>query len=130
MNDSKTLSEIPSNGSTPQESSQSRSDKLGRAAIVVALFALIVTLIAPYVGENGAREAIMRGDLGGVYTVQIAIWSVMVALNLAAIILGVIGSRRPTGKVLSGAAIGIGASSVLGLLVHLIQTGLITLPFN
>lgn len=130
MNTSKTLTDNPSNGNTPREGVQSRSGKLGRVAIVVALIALIVTLMAPYVGENGAREAVARGDLGDVYTVQIAIWSVMVALDVAAIILGIIGSRRPTGKVPSGAAIGIGASSLLGLIVHLIHTGLITLLFK
>lgn len=130
MNAAKTLSDTHSDGNIPRESTQARSGKIGRAAIVVALIALIVTLMAPYIGENGAREAIARGDLGNVYTVQLAIWSVMVALGLAAVALGVIGSRSPTGKVLSGVAIGIGASSVLGLLVHLIQTGLITLLFR
>jgi hypothetical protein len=130
MNTSKTLTDNPSNGNMPRESAQSHSGKLGRAAIVVAMIALIATLMAPYVGENGAREAVARGDLGDVYTVQIAIWSVMVALDVAAIVIGVLGSRRPAGKVLSGAAIGIGASSLLGLLVHLIQTGLITILFT
>lgn len=130
MNAANTLSDIHSDGNIPRESAQTRSGKIGRAAIVVALIALIVTLMAPYVGENGAREAVARGDLGNVYTVQLAIWSVMVALGLAAVVLGVIGSRRTTGKVLSGVAIGIGASSVLGLLVHLMQTGLITLLFR
>lgn len=130
MNTSKTLSGISSNGNMPREISPSRSGKFGLAAIVVALIALIVTLMAPYVGKNGARDAMERGDFQDFYTAQLAIWSVMVALDLAAIGLGIIGSRRPAAKVLAGAAIGIGASSLLGLLVHLIQTGLITYLFN
>jgi hypothetical protein len=112
------------------DTSPPSSSKVGGAAFVVALIALVVTLLAPSVGESSVREALARYDWENVYAILIPTWVIMIALDLVAIALGIIGARRPVGKVLSGAAIGIGATSLLGLLVHLIQTGLITFLFR
>jgi len=49
----------------------------------------------------------------------------VLVLDLAALILGIRGARQPTGKVLSGAAIGIGATGALGVLVYNLVTFLV-----
>jgi hypothetical protein len=46
----------------------------------------------------------------------------VLALDLAALILGARGARQSIGKVLSGAAIGIGATGTLGVLVYNLVT--------
>lgn len=122
----------PSAPSAPPAPSSSRptpSGKVGWSAFTVALIALVASWVSYAVGPAAGRQAIARGDVGNVFTVLIAAWAITIALDLVAIALGVIGARRPVGKVLSGAAIGIGATGVLGLLAYLIQTGLIGFLF-
>lgn len=125
MDTSPAGSPAPSVVPWPAGSSPASSSKIAWAAFTVALIALVSGLVAGYLGPRSAKDAIGRGDFEGVFTVQITLWAITTTLNLAAFILAVLGARRPVGKVLSGAPIAIGATGVLGLLVYLIQTGLI-----
>ncbi|MGL3807236.1 hypothetical protein ACSYDW_14170 [Paeniglutamicibacter sp. R2-26] len=87
--------------------------------------ALATGWFASTAGPAAGREAIARGDIDNAFTVLVAAWSMAMTLNVTAIILGTMGARRPEGKVLSGAAIGIAAASTAGLIAYPIQTGLI-----
>lgn len=95
------------------------------AALVLAIVGLAAGWFATTAGPAAGRQAIARGDIENAFTVLIAAWSMAMALNVAAIILGAVGARRPEGKVLSGVAIGIAAAGTAGLVAYPIQTGLI-----
>lgn len=124
-----TVRDVPPNSDAHSKTAQLDSGKFGKIAIVFGILAVITSWVSSYVGPAAARQAIAQGDLDNVYTVQMTAWGVMIALDLVAIVLGALGARRPVGKVLSGAAIAIGVTGLLGLLVHLIQTGLIGILF-
>lgn len=118
-----------SSGTDHLGSTQSRSKKIGWLALVFAIFSAVINWISLSVGPAAGRASAERGDYENVYTTLIALWIIMIIFAVVAIALGVKGARRANGKVLSGAAIGIGATGVLGLIFHIIQTGLITLLF-
>jgi len=52
---------------------------------------------------------------------------VVLVLDTLAVILGLIGVRQPTVKALSGAAIGIGATGIVGVFIYVIGT-LVIMP--
>lgn len=75
-------------------------------------------LAAPW----AARRAVARLDYDNVYTVGIAGASIAVLLGLVALVLGLMHVRRLAGGALGAAAAGIGASSVLGVVMYLLGT--------
>jgi hypothetical protein len=60
------------------------------------------------------------GYYGNIFTVTYIGLGVVVALDLAAVILGANGLRQRNRPALSGAAVGIGATGFIGLLVNLV----------
>lgn len=112
---------------TPEHTeSKPPSGKVGRTALAIALLAVVLGWISTFAGPFAARLAVARGDYGNIYVVQIVAWVTVAVFNVGALVLGIIGARRPVGKVLSGAAIGIGAVGLLGLVVTIIGMFLLT----
>jgi hypothetical protein len=72
-----------------------------------------------------AQQAAARQDYGNIVTFWIIAWGIVLVLDLAALVLGVKGVRQPAEKVLSGAALGIGATGALGVLVYSLVTFLV-----
>lgn len=107
---------------TTTPSLRRHSSNMAWVAFAVSIFALISSWVSTYAGPRSAKAAIARGDYEGIFTVQIILWAIMLVCQLAAIVLGIVATRRPVGKVLAGVAIGIGASGVLGWLVYMIQS--------
>jgi galactitol-specific phosphotransferase system IIC component len=71
------------------------------------------------------RQAVARYDYENVYTFPVITLGVALVLDAVALILGLIGVRQPTGKALSGAAIGIGVTGIAGVLIYVIGTTVI-----
>jgi hypothetical protein len=86
----------------------------------------VVGLVAAWAMSFGwpilARHAVNAGQVYGVGAIG---WGVVVALNLVAAILGVLGSRRPTGKLAAGAAIALGVSGTATFVVNLLLSILV-----
>ncbi|MDO5744963.1 MAG: hypothetical protein Q4P23_10900 [Micrococcaceae bacterium] len=121
---------VPSTGPVRVNKAPVALGKLTWAAFAVALIALVSSWVAPVIVGTVARDAIVRHDMESFYLTVLVAWGLVIVLNLLALLLGIICARRPTGKVLSGAVIAIGATGILGLLFHLIQTGQITYLFR
>lgn len=121
---------VPSTVPERVDKAPAPAGKLTWAAFAVALIALVSSWVAPVVVGTVARDAIVRHDMDSFYRTVLVAWGLVIVLNLLAMVLGVICARRPAGKVLSGAVIAIGATGILGLLFHLIQTGQITYLFQ
>lgn len=121
MGDSRTYSGAPSAVPVHAASTSQRSD-VGRAAVAVAVIAAVLTWVAVVVSPWAARAAAARGDYDNVYTIPIVAVVVVLVLDALAVILGFIGVRQPTAKALSGAAIGIGAMGMFGVLIYVIGT--------
>jgi len=95
---------------------------VGRAAAVVAVIAAVLTWIAVVVTPWAARAAVARWDYDNVYTFPTMAVGTVLVLDALALILGLIGVRQPTAKALSSAAIGIGATNIVGVFIYVIGT--------
>lgn len=89
-------------------------------AFALALAAAVLGWVVTYAGPWSARQAAAKGNYDNLYTFSAVGWGIVVALYLVAIILGIMAMRRPTGKALAGAAVGIAIIGVLGFLVNVI----------
>jgi len=126
MGDPRTDSDAPSAVPVHAASTSPRSD-VGRAAVVVAVIAAVLTWITVVVTPWAARAAVARWDYDNVYTFPTIALGVVLVLDTLAVILGLIGVRQPTVKALSGAAIGIGATGIVGVFIYVIGT-LVIMP--
>ncbi|RZU62990.1 hypothetical protein [Zhihengliuella halotolerans] len=96
-------------GATGAEKSTSR--RVGVVAFVIG----VISVLAGWIGEMASFALLISGG-DGMERAQLSfvVAALVVVLGLAALILGIIGARRPVGKALSGAAIAMGAIGVLG----------------
>lgn len=117
MNDPQTSTDAISPSPRDAVSVQVNASRPSKASFVVALIALILSWFASFYSPIAARQAAARGDYDQVYTFAAIAWPIVIALDLAALALGIVGARRPVGKVRSGAAIAIGATGVIGFFV-------------
>ena len=62
------------------------------------------------------------GNAAEIYSVAAVGWGLVIALDLGALVLGIMAVRRPIGRALSGAAIALGISGVFSFVVSLIFT--------
>lgn len=86
--------------------------------VLSSMAAWVSVLVAPW----AARRAVARLNYDNVYTIPIAVWSFAVVLGLAAVVLGGLSIRGPAARGVSGAAVALGASSILGVAVFVIGT--------
>ncbi|WP_324650201.1 hypothetical protein [Georgenia sp. H159] len=75
-------------------------------------------MLAPWAG----RRAVARFDYENVYTIPVTAWTVALVLGAAAVGLGLQFGRKPGAKAISGAAAGMGATSIIGIAVYVIGT--------
>lgn len=97
----------------PQSPAQS-GGSLGRVAFIVALVSLAIGLLVTLSFPLLARSVTDYSLIGVVSAIGNAI--VLIA-SVVALILGLMAVRRPGQQILAGIAIGIGASSIIGILV-------------
>jgi len=102
--------------------STSPRSSVGRTAVAFAVIAAVLTWISAVVTPWAARQAVARGDYENIYTFPAVAWGIVLVFDALALILGLIGVRQPTAKALSGAAIGIGATGIVGVFVYVIGT--------
>lgn len=119
MSDQQSSPEARSGSTAQPISSHQGAGQVAWAAFIAAAIGVALTWYTTFAGPVAAREAAARFDYDNIYTVTAIGWGIVTALNLIAVILGARGIRRPYGKALSGAAVGIGATGVLGFLVNL-----------
>jgi hypothetical protein len=103
-------------------SARTRADATAWTAVLTALAAVLLGYIATYVGPAATRQAAARGDYDNLFTYMAGSWSLAIALNLVALVLGIRGLRQPGGKALSGAAIALGATGILSFVVYMVVT--------
>lgn len=111
-------SESPAHANSPRP----RANVTARAAVACALVAVVLTWFTTFAAPLAAQRAAARLDYGNIFTFWAVAWAVVLVLNLLALVLGARGARQATGKVLSGVAIGIGATGALGVLVYNLVT--------
>ena len=119
MADQRTSPEARSGSPVQPVSSRPRAGKIAWAAFIAAAIGVVLTWYTTFAGPVAAREAAARFDYANIYTVAAIGWGIVTALNLIAVILGARGICLPYGKALSGAAVGIGATGILGFLANL-----------
>ena len=95
------------------------------AALVTAVLGAMLVWVSVVVTPWAMRRAVSLSDYDSVYTFPVVTLAIVLVLDVLALALGLVGVRRPTGRALAGAAIGIAATGVLGLLIYVIGTGVI-----
>jgi uncharacterized membrane protein len=100
-----------------------------RVAFTCALVAVVLTWFTTFAAPLAAQQAAARLDYDNIFTFWAVAWGTVLALDLVALILGARAARQVTGKVLAGAAIGIGATGSLGVLVYNLVTFQV-MPFH
>ena len=106
----------------PSAEAQPRAGATARIALAAALVGAMLTWTTMFAGPLLAQVAEARGDYGNIFTAMYIGWGLVITLDLAAVILGARGIRQRTDKALSGAAIGIGGTGFIGVLVYLLLT--------
>ncbi|TRW44548.1 hypothetical protein [Georgenia yuyongxinii] len=84
--------------------------------------AAVLTWISVVVTPWAMRQAVARYDYENVYTFPVITLGMVLVLDSAAIFLGFLGIRQPTAKAMSGAAIGIGITGIVGLVIYVVGT--------
>ncbi len=121
MGDPQTHPDTPS--AVPAHSaSTSPRFRVGRAALVFAVIAAVLAWISVVVTPWAMRRAVARYDYESVYTFPVITLGIVLVLDTLALILGLVGVRQPTAKAVSGAAIGIGATGIVGVFIYVIGT--------
>ncbi|GAA3512803.1 hypothetical protein GCM10022262_40950 [Georgenia daeguensis] len=98
---------------------------MGWAALVTSVLATLLAWVSVVVTPWAMRRAVSAYDYDNIYTFPLVTLGTVLVLDVLGLILGLVGVRRPTGKVLSGAAIGIAATGIVGILIYVIGTGTI-----
>ncbi len=117
MNAPKTFPDASSESLGQAVSTRPRAGLSARVAFVLALVAVVFTWLTSFAAPLAAQRAAARLDYDNIFTFWTIAWGIVLVLDLVALVLGARGARQPTGKVLSGVAIGIGATGALGVLV-------------
>ncbi|WP_345045397.1 hypothetical protein [Georgenia daeguensis] len=102
-----------------------RRSVVGWAALVTSVLATLLAWVSVVVTPWAMRRAVSAYDYDNIYTFPLVTLGTVLVLDVLGLILGLVGVRRPTGKVLSGAAIGIAATGIVGILIYVIGTGTI-----
>lgn len=77
-----------------------------------------VMAVSPWIIRSGIRQ----GEHEEAFTLPILLWVTVSALNIAAVILGYIATRRQTRSSLGVAAIAVGVTGLLGPAIYYIAT--------
>jgi L-asparagine transporter-like permease len=102
-----------------------RRSGVGSAALVTSVLATLLAWVSVVVTPWAMRRAVSAYDYDNIYTFPLVTLGTVLVLDVLGLILGIVGVRRPTGKVLSGAAIGIAATGIVGILIYIVGTGTI-----
>ncbi|WP_345045291.1 hypothetical protein, partial [Georgenia daeguensis] len=123
--------EEPANPQThrdaPLEAPSSPTQRSGVAwaALVTAVLATVLVWVSVVVTPWAMRRAVSASEYGSVYTFPVVTLGMVLVLDILALVLGLVAMRRPTGKALAGAAIGIAATGIVGVLIYVVGTGTI-----
>ncbi|PFG39755.1 hypothetical protein ATJ97_2268 [Georgenia soli] len=69
------------------------------------------------------RRAVYTYDYDNIYTFPLVTLGIVLVLDVLGLVLGLVGVRRPAGRALSGAAVGIAATGIVGVLIYVVGTG-------